>query len=219
MKIGILLNWILLAMVVVSSDTMDRIAPAGNITSVAHSVVSFDEIVASDAFQVSVDLVDTEPGVSIEANENLHAYIQVYSVGNSLILKLKDHTRIKGNAVLTAHESTRQINAFAGSGASIFYLKDTLRMVQVDVDLSGASRFAGSILAADLNVVLSGASSVFLEGNCTTLRVASSGASVVRNFDFTTENVELNMTGASSTWLTLTDKINVAASGASSLFL
>lgn len=70
MKIGILLYWMLLAMVVVGCDTMVRVAPSGNITSLAHNVGSFDEIVASDAFQVSVDLVDSEQGAVIDVNDN-----------------------------------------------------------------------------------------------------------------------------------------------------
>lgn len=84
-------------------------------------------------------------GIFVAQNENLHAYIQVYSVGNSLILKIKDHTSIRGGAVIRAHVTANTINAFIGSGASVFSVNDTLRVAHIDIHLSGASRFCRNL--------------------------------------------------------------------------
>ena len=72
----------------------DYVTPSGEITTVNHSVGGFSELDISDAFNVYVTFSENEESVQVEANANLHPYIEVSKNGDRLIVKLNDNNVI-----------------------------------------------------------------------------------------------------------------------------
>ena len=87
----------------------------------------------------------------------------------------------------------------------------------VDLGASGASQITGDLSAADVNIDLSGASSVQLEGSGDDAVIKASGASSAKLAGFEVNNVDVNLSGASSGTINMDGRLDADLSGASSL--
>jgi hypothetical protein len=67
----------------------EQVKPSGAITTRNEAFEDYDMIEASHAFQVYVNFSDTEESIEIEANDNLHQYIEVKKINNVLHIGLK----------------------------------------------------------------------------------------------------------------------------------
>lgn len=200
------------------SKTNDTIIPSGRITEEVRNIKDYNKIDISTAFNVDVTFSETEERIIIEANENLHQYIEVKKESDKLIIKVKNGINISGNPTINAHISTKEINGFYASEASRFILKNKLVTSDaINIELSGASKFEGELEGPLTESVISGASLLDISGSTPIFNVFASGASHVRDYGFIVNNLNINLSGASSAWLTVNDKLNVVASGASVL--
>ena len=102
------------------------------------------------------------------------------------------------------------------SGASTLKLKD-IRTNNADFDLAGASDLMGNLAAADTSFVLSGASSVQLQGSGNDLKVDASGASDIDLVDFPVHNADITLSGGSECEISPEGTLDIEASGASEL--
>lgn len=84
-------------------------------------------------------------------------------------------------------------------------------------DISGASRLIGYLTAGSSSFDLSGASEVKLTGSGGDLIVDGSGASHFALQDFTVNNADIDLSGASHASLNISGRLDVELSGASSL--
>jgi hypothetical protein len=88
----------------------------------------------------------------------------------------------------------------------------------VNIELSGASTYRGSIEAAELDIDLSGASGAIISGICQTkMGIDLSGASTLKAADLSAMSVYGEMSGASDADVTVCSALNVELSGASTL--
>lgn len=104
------------------------------------------------------------------------------------------------------------------SGASGF--RADIRAQSLSVDLSGASDMKGSISADKAEIELSGASSARLCGTVRSCSTVISGASGLKGLDgnlLEVEDLQFDLSGASSARVTCNGSISGKASGASSL--
>jgi hypothetical protein len=195
----------------------EQVKPSRDITTRSELFEEYNVIEASHAFQVYVTFSDTEEVIEIEANDNLHQYIEVEKVNNKLHIGLKNNVSVRGTATLNAYISTRFVDAYAASGASKIILESPLDAENMNINLSGASRFYGDIQTSDLFADVSGASKMNISGSSDFFHVEASGASVCKDYGFVTDNLHADISGASSIMLTVQNEIEVEASGASNL--
>lgn len=196
-------------------DNVKDVIPSNNVITQEYTYSGYENIETESAFTVYVDFSDTEESIVIESNENLFEYIEVSKSSNNLKIGFRDNISIKGSATLNAYITTKNINGYSASGASKFIVEDDVVSDNVTVFLSGASQFAGELYVENLDVDMSGASTMNLEGESASFNVTASGASNVGDFDFSTEYLNVNFSGACTASLTVTDKMDVSASGAS----
>lgn len=103
------------------------------------------------------------------------------------------------------------------SGATTSTIEGFTNGRTLDVELSGASK---SVIDSDwdrINVDLSGASDLVLHGQGLTLAGELSGASRVDAFDYPVDNVDLDLSGASTARVLVGKTLRVNASGGSTL--
>jgi len=84
-------------------------------------------------------------------------------------------------------------------------------------NISGASRVSGSIEIAGGDFEVSGASTVELEGTAHDVSMDVSGASTVRLADFAVTNAGIELSGVSNATVNVSGKLDVIASGTSTL--
>lgn len=217
MKKATLFIGLILTLGFLNSCDHDSIRASGEVTSLDYSIPEYSELEVSDAFNVYVTFSDTEESIRIEANDNLHDKVVVKREGNSLVVRLKKFTTVRGNATLNAYIVTKNISTFDLRGASRVTLENEWNHSDARVDLSGASNFTGEVAAERLYLDMRGASNLDLFGNATSLNGKLSGSSDIRDYDLTVEHLKIELSGASEAFLSVNETIDIAASGASVL--
>jgi hypothetical protein len=194
----------------------NTVKPSVNVTTQDRTIEDYSGIEISTAFTVDVTFSSTEEKIIIEANDNLHAYIDVIKSGNNLIIKIKDNINIQGNSTLKAHITTgNTLDEIFVAEASLVTLNNQLDATDFTVGLAGASFLNGPITAQSITVFADGASNLTLQGTADTFTVNAAGASLVGSFDMITQNANLQLSGASNASITVNGIINLTASGAS----
>lgn len=217
MKTKITVIGIIFSLVFFTACDHERIRVSDEISSLNYSIPNYSKLKVSHAFNVYVTFSDTEEQIRIEANANLHDRIVVKRDGNSLVIKLKEFTQVRGNATLNAYITTNSISDFDISGATNLNLENAWLIQDGTIDASGASKIRGEISAGRLEIDLSGASRADLYGASNSLNADLSGSSEIRDFDFSVERLHIDLSGASEAYLLVNESISVEASGASTL--
>src|SRR5690606_1353312 len=164
-----------------------------------------------------VHFSEVDQGIRIAANDNLHDKIVVEKDGDELVIRLKSHTSIQGKAVMNAYITTTDLSAFRLGGASRLTLDDQWEVQDGKIGVSGASDFSGEVIADRLEVDLDGASSIDVSGSISFLDAELSGSSDLLDFGMDISNLDIDLSGASTAFLSVEETIRVKASGASTL--
>jgi hypothetical protein len=146
------------------------------------------------------------------------------------------------NKKLRAYVSIKTINRLKASGASDVYISGSIHVTDIvigmsgasdlkmtdngviegnklEMNLSGASDFHGTVKLNELKMDQSGASDADIHGSVTNAtNIECSGASDVKGFDLVTDNCTAKATGASDVKITVNKELNAHASGASSIY-
>ncbi|MDZ7608461.1 MAG: DUF2807 domain-containing protein [Cyclobacteriaceae bacterium] len=114
-----------IAVVLSSCDIWEHnVIPSSNVTSEDFTISDYESINASHAFDVIITFSNDDESIEIEANENLHQYIEVKKENNTLSIGLRNDIRVTGSPTLKAYVTTKSISNFYGSGASKFQLNN-----------------------------------------------------------------------------------------------
>lgn len=196
----------------------NNIGPSANVTIQEANVSDFTGLEVSSAFVVDVTFSTDEDRVEIEANSNLHQYIEVTKVGNNLRIQIKNNTNFRGNTTLKAHIITSNpLNYIAAAGACNIGFKNKLVTNDLEVSLSGASHLIGETEANTITAYVEGASGLNLTGQAGRISADLTGASQISGFEMIAGEINLIMEGACQAGLTVNDIINLDADGASVL--
>jgi len=212
------ISFILLSVLFIfSSCDYEKIYAEGEVTSIKYDINDYNGLRVSDAFHVYVLFSESEEEIRIAANNNLHEKIVVKKDGDELIIRLKDRTSLNGKAVMNAYITTKNLSKFNIDGASRLILENQWEVQDGKITISGASDFKGELLADRLQMNLEGASSVNLFGSISSLEAEISGSSDLLDYDLNISNLDINLYGASTAFLSVNESISIKASGASVL--
>ncbi|MBM1107005.1 DUF2807 domain-containing protein [Aurantibacter crassamenti] len=207
----------ILALLFLNSCDHESIRASGEVTSLEYSIPDYSRVKVSNAFNTYVTFSETEESVRIEANDNIHNRIIVKRDGNSLIIRMKKLTHVRGNATLNAYITTKNVDEFDMEGASRLTLENMWNVENGKIELSGASDFLGEVDANRLIIDLNGASTANIYGHVGSLHADLSGSSDLRDYDLEVERLNIDMSGASDAYLSISETIDIDASGASEL--
>jgi len=200
-----------------SSCDYETIRASDGISTRSYSFSDYSALRVSHAFKVYVRFSNEEEKIEVEANENVQDRVVVEKEGNLLRVRLKNNTRLRGNVTLNVFITTQEINNYVISGASQVTLENPLITRDADLKLSGASSFTGEMELSDLRIDASGASHIDLFGTTQWLSARLSGSSDLKDYDLSVEELDIDLSGASDAYLTVTESIEIDASGASTL--
>ncbi|MEZ4439964.1 MAG: head GIN domain-containing protein [Polyangiaceae bacterium] len=165
---------------------------SGTSGSETRSVGSFHAIEVHGALTLEAT-AGKGPSVSLTGDDNLLSLVETEVVGGRLVVRSKES--ISTTMPLVVHVETKDLDEVAVHGASKATVED------VDAD--------------ELEVDVSGASEVTVEGECKVLDAKVSGASRLTARKLKAERVELDASGASHAELGEPSEIEAHLSGAS----
>ncbi|HET9672798.1 MAG TPA: DUF2807 domain-containing protein [Actinomycetota bacterium] len=167
-----------------------------------------------DAFHATIRLGVAAPRGEIRIDDNLVDRLRVEVDGDTLAIDLDGAVR---NATLRAELDVTGLRELGVSGASRAVVEGDVTD-DLTVGASGASRVEiGSVALDELVLDVSGASEVAMAGSAEHVDAEVSGASTLALTGLEAEDVRLDLSGASSAEVTALDRLEAAASGASSV--
>ncbi len=214
----------------------EKISPSGEYSNKEYS---FGPIYACQ-IDDGIDLIYTdtnEDALVIKANDNIHDYIDVDFVNNTLFVEIKSGYRIERGAHITVYldapdlseiylrdgSTARSVGEyrgddliFEGSGGSYFDMLVTGR--NCFIELSGGSEFIGDFEANKLDARLSGGSEIDFIGICNQAEINLSSESIFLGYDFITDDLQAFLSGASRAKMYVNDQIDYEGNGESILF-
>lgn len=217
MKKGIHLFTLAIALTSLIACQKVKVKPSSTVTQETRNISGFNGVDVASALNVYLTYSENEEQVLVEANSNLHEYIETDVIDGKLRVRLKNNTRIKSNPTLNIHITSANIGSMDLSGASTVQLENEFLAENLHMDISGASSLKGNVDLDRCVIELSGASEVDLFGKINDAEVDMSGASGLEGYDLFIETLNIDMSGASGACLTVSNTLNVDASGASSL--
>ena len=209
---------ILASMTLMFTSCDKAIQPSGRVTQELHNFSDYKSIDISDAFEVIVEFSSNDEGVTVEADDNIHEYLDVKVIGDRLYLGIQRKYDIKGNATMKAYIATNDpIGMILASGASNIKFQNELIGQELYLEASGASNINGDIDVANLSLALSGASNMDIEGKADDVYADLSGASSFYGYDNVMQDLDIELSGASTARVKVESTLKVNASGASSV--
>jgi hypothetical protein len=196
--------------------TPTKVTCSKHVITETRSLDNFTEIEVGGAFQIDVTYSSNEEKVEVEAPENIQNYIITKVKSGKLMISFRSSTNITCEEGVKIHITTAKLNDFELSGAASISLNNLMKDSNLDVESSGAASFKGEIAVSNANIELSGAASMNLFGFATSADIELSGASQLNDYDFTIDNLTINLSGASHASLSSAKSIKADASGASS---
>lgn len=207
---------ILLSVIFSACDMDEDISPSGLITSVEKSFANFSAVEVQNGFDVIFTFDSTEK-VVIEANENIHSYIDARQSGSRLIFKTADNYDFSSNTQVKIYISAKQITELKGSGAADFSSTNAFKTDALTAYLSGGSSITAMVDCSVVSADVSGASKMNLSGRANRYSFNASGASHSSGFEFTVNEFDCDLSGASDVDITVEKNLRVKASGGSTV--
>lgn len=216
-------------------DLAQGIRGSGNLVRQTIDVTDIDRLEISSAFQVEIR--DGPAAALIEVDDNLLDRVVATNRDGLLRLALQSGTSVR-SATLRATVTMPALSSVQASGAArvdfidaiptpddlrieiagASHLEGMFSATHLDLRVSGASEIVGLVGARSATIDASGASRVDLIGVVDELEIELSGASAGHLPDFETRLASIDLTGASSLDIRVTERITRAnLTGASHL--
>jgi Putative auto-transporter adhesin, head GIN domain len=176
----------------------------------------FTRIVVSNAIEVVLTKADKEQ-VIVEAEDNVIASVIVENNGEKLNIRMKDLPVINTTVSVKVYVSYTQLSEIFVSGASKLSATEPLQGEKLLLILSGASQSHLPLQVQWLSVNCSGASKGTVTGSADKLNIQCSGASGFIARELQAKEVDIDASGASNIQVDAQLKLNIVASGASSV--
>ena len=188
---------------------------SGNLETEEYAFTNFSRVEISSAFEFEIKQSGSY-SINVTADDNVIDYVQVAQDGETLKIRLGTVPSLR-LATLRASVTMPELSGLTISGASRGTVADFSSAEGLNIKVSGASRVTGDITAGDIGFDVSGASTVQLEGSADNMTTTVSGASNFNLSDFTVNNANVNVSGASTGTIKLDGRLDANVSGASTL--
>lgn len=212
--IVVLVVSIALVMVACSKeDLVPTIKASKTITTVTKDITDFNALNINSGFEVFLTFSDTEESIVVEANENLQDLILLEKIGTTLDIGFANSIRIKGKQTTKVYITTKEIIDFQTNGQGIFYLENQLTADKVKLDLGSGGEFTGALDINELSAAITVSTKLNLEGHAKRVVLKMGGNSQLKDYEFSCNQLDVEMTGKSEAFLTVLESVNVKASG------
>ena len=191
----------------------ERVSGDGNITTTDRQVGSFNSVELSGSLNVHLKQ-EAANGVRVEADANLMPFIEVFTEGNTLVVREKRgyNLRPSKEIIVYATAPTYKHLRVSGSG-NIFSDNEISSNDLLDLGVSGSGGAMVQLNTSSLNVKVSGSGSVTLKGQTRDMALSISGSGSVNAFDVTSENVTVGVSGSGNANVNANKKLEARVSG------
>lgn len=186
---------------------------SGNLKTETFDFRDFTTVEAESGFQVELTKSRTF-SVEITADDNILEYIRVDKSGDTLRIRPEWNRRYH-SVTFKAKITMPNLYGINLSGGSQANIKGFSSSHDFSIGLSGGSKVAGEITAANADFDLSGGSQVVLSGAADDLDVNGSGGSQLDLEAFSVRSADVNLSGGGKANVNVNGTLDVKLSGGS----
>ncbi len=188
----------------------------GNLKTQEFEFEGFTDVDVGGAFEVTITQSDSY-SVIITADERIFGDLEVTQTGSTLNIYTRPGISW-GERVRRAEITMPAMQRLVLSGATRSTVTGFDSTNSLAIDVSGASTLQlSNIGTGNVEIDLSGASTLKAQGSGNDLQAQASGASNIDLSNFAVNNAFVDVSGASQATVNLTGRLDVEASGASSV--
>jgi len=200
---------IILAVLITSCDWVYYKRGNGHMVTKSYDVKDFDELELRGDYKVNL-IESDEPGVEIEADENLLGDIDVFVRGRSLRVESE---RIRSRKDRTVNVFYKELNGISAGGATDMATRMPIRSKFFDLSLAGAGEIDLDFEGEKLSITMSGAGDIQLSGTTTDLDIKMSGAGGLDAYDLKAEYARVRISGVGGADVYVTRELEAHISG------
>ena len=204
-----LLSFIAAALILTSCDP--GVQGNGKVKSEIRNVEAFSSVDISGGYEVHIAQTG-ESSLRIEADENLHQYIESHVEDGVLYVSSK--RRIGRSKELDLYLTVDQLSSIESSGATELSSRGTIEGADLELDFSGAVEAELALIYDRIHGDFSGAAELNLSGEASEVMIDASGAVEVNALELKTQRFSLDVSGAGEAEVYVTEELNIDASGA-----
>ena len=205
------ISLLLLSSLVISSCNEEDPGPRQS-DSRTYSIMDFDRIEAGDALIINIKQ-GTNFSIQADGDRRNLDDLMVYKNRSTLVLRYEHYEKRNYNTSIVITLPTLSGSDF--SGAVNAQISGFMDINEFDLALSGASLAQLDLEVTELNFVLSGASQLRLTGKGEAVIGTLTGASLFSAFTYPSSQAKLIVSGASNAKVSVSQALEVNASGAS----
>ncbi|MDA9564144.1 DUF2807 domain-containing protein [Flavobacteriales bacterium] len=183
----------------------------GNVVKKEHDISNVNKLDINGQFRVILTQ-GKKSRLSIETDENLHDYITVVNKENTI--RIGTEAFITDAEKLNIYVTMPHFNDIDLSGAVELTNDKKIKTKSMRIDASGATEIDLDMEIKELSIDLSGASEIKLQGSARNAEFDLSGASEIEAYEFETENMIIEISGAGNAEVFVTETLDVEISGA-----
>jgi hypothetical protein len=192
------------------------VSSSENISKEVRDISYFDEINVEDGFLCFISYGEVEK-IEIEANENLHQYIEVKVEKDELEVEIKDKIIFDNKSLVKVYITYNKLKKIDASGGSKITFENEIKQTKLKIDLNGGSVLNAQVNCQDLEADVSGGGKLNLTGKTGYCKLELSGGSSSESYDFAIDNLVCEISGGGVVNHTVNKTIEIDASGGSTL--
>lgn len=197
-----------------------KIVPSGNLVEESRTVSDFISVDVANGISVFLSQKEND-NVVVEADDNIIQYVETYTDGHTLYVRIKDGIDIKSTDVrktVNVKVSTLDLENISASGGSKIQFVTPFSLDVLSLAASGGPDIRGELHVDDFSCSISGGGKSSLEGDCKNVSIIASGGSECHFYDLLSDNMNIEISGGSIAELFVNKTLKVFASGGSKIY-
>lgn len=191
----------------------ERVVGSGNVTTQERSITGFSSVQSSGFFDVYLS-TGASQSVRVEADDNLHSYIETRLNGNELEIDTKEGYRLDTDKDIKIFITSPEFNKvhLSGSG-NIISQNQITGNDKIDLSVSGSGNIKVDLHAPSVDAHMSGSGDINLSGEAKKFEGSLSGSGNIKAMDLKTEETAIRISGSGSADVYASTKLDVHVTG------
>lgn len=216
MKSIYLISFLLLTFMFSSYGTQKRIKGSGVMSKENREVSLFHGLDVGSGIHVILKQSDTY-SVDVEAEDNIVPLITTKVRDGILCIGIKPNSNIQASRPMKVYVSLQELREIEAGSAAKVNGESVFKTDKLELDISSAAKVELQVETEILEIELTSAAKAVLKGKTQKMQAELSGASKLEAGELQTAKAQMDLNGASSATISVSDELSYDVSSAAKL--
>ncbi|MET6998641.1 head GIN domain-containing protein [Chitinophaga defluvii] len=206
------ISWLLLMIAIfsfiLSGCRRDTIVGSGHVITEERPIDPFSEVTVDGSFDIQLTQDGNQP-LKIEAEDNVMRVVETYVSGNTLRIKIKDHTNLRRYKTIQVYVHSAAFNRVIFSGSGSLNTTDTIRASKFTYELNGSASANLTLNADQIATIINGSGNMRFKGKANSYNSEINGSGDINGLDLLTHNASLTVHGSGDQSISVDTQLDV----------